>query len=101
MKAVNEVTISNPNGSISTAVLDLSDDLILTYADVLQAIYEYKDKNIYEPKGVWLNLNQCYELAKEQIKSAGTEDKVKPEDMADSLESIAGVHVFLKGRDAL
>lgn len=97
MKVVNEVTITIPGHHSTHAILDLSEDLILSESDALELIYKYKEHSGYTPRAIWLNINQAYALTSSLLHSTGSESD--PKDTAKSIASLYGITVYLKGRD--
>lgn len=82
---------------IKTFVLDLSEDLILSSADIFDRVYKYREQNLITPTAIWLNLNQSYVLACEFSRS--TDSDADPKETAPQLDQFAGMKVFIKGRD--
>lgn len=83
------------------AILDLSEDLILSADDAIELIQKFEQENIRAPHAIWLNRNQAYVLAKILLRSTDrfTGSDADLRTTAESIDSFGGITVYLKGRD--
>lgn len=100
MNIASDVTVSMMGSDTSkrVIVIDLTNDIITSTKDFLELLYSFRELYIHEPVGIWLNLNQAYVLAREQLQATGTE--TDPKELAHNLETFMGYKIFIRGRDA-
>jgi len=104
MKIASDVVISridDPATGKHAVTLDLTNDLFTDTHEFLGLLESFREYYIHKPIGIWLNINQAYVLAFEEVKNTGRPvTRENAEDLAHKLETFMGYRIWIKGRDA-